>query len=44
MTGVRPQVYRPDRAAAKIYAELYALYRSLHDAFGTARPRASSTA
>ena len=37
MTGTRPQVYRPNKAAAKVYAELYKLYRTLHDAFGTAR-------
>jgi len=36
MTGVKPLVYRPDKKAAKTYAELYRLYRQLHDAFGTA--------
>jgi len=36
MTGVKPKVYRPNKAAAKVYAELYELYRTLHDAFGTA--------
>ncbi len=36
MTGVKPLVYRPGKAAAKTYAELYGLYRQLHDAFGTA--------
>jgi len=35
MTGVKPTIYRPARAAAAVYAELYDLYRSLHDAFGT---------
>jgi L-ribulokinase len=35
MTGTRDQVYRPSKAAAKTYAELYRLYRQLHDAFGT---------
>ncbi len=35
MAGVRDLVYRPNRPAAKIYAELYPLYRRLHDAFGT---------
>jgi L-ribulokinase len=35
MTGVGPQVYRPQKAAAKVYAELYPLYRTLHDSFGT---------
>jgi L-ribulokinase len=35
MAGVRDLVYRPNKAAAKTYAELYRLYRRLHDAFGT---------
>jgi L-ribulokinase len=35
MTGVKSQVYRPRRAAAAVYRELYVLYRQLHDAFGT---------
>lgn len=35
MTGVKPKVYRPRPAAASLYAELYELYRLLHDAFGT---------
>ena len=35
MTGVKDHVYRPNRAAAKTYSELYRLYRRLHDAFGT---------
>jgi len=35
MTGVKPLVYRPNKAASKTYAELYRLYRQLHDAFGT---------
>ena len=34
--GVRDQVYKPDPAAHKVYAELYTLYRQVHDAFGTA--------
>jgi L-ribulokinase len=40
MTGVKKVVYRPKKAAADVYAELYALYRTLHDAFGKtgARP------
>jgi L-ribulokinase len=37
MTGVKSKVYRPNKAAAKVYAELYGLYRTLHDAFGTAQ-------
>lgn len=35
MTGVKETMYRPNRAAAKVYAELYSLYRMLHDGFGT---------
>jgi len=35
MTGVRAKGYTPGRAAARVYAELYRLYRDLHDAFGT---------
>jgi L-ribulokinase len=35
MTGVKDLVYRPTPAAAKVYAELYRIYRTLHDAFGT---------
>jgi len=41
MTGTRPGVYRPNRSAAKTYAELYRLYRALHDAFGTTGYRES---
>ena len=37
MTGVKGKIYRPNQAAAKTYAELYGLYRVLHDAFGTNR-------
>jgi len=33
MTGVKPTVYRPNKKAAKVYAELYELYRALHDSF-----------
>ena len=36
MTGVKARVYRPDKKAAKVYAQLYDLYRQLHDAFGIA--------
>ncbi len=35
MTGVKDVVYKPAKAAAAIYAELYRIYRTLHDAFGT---------
>ena len=37
MTGVKRKVYRPRKNAAAVYAKLYELYRTLHDAFGTAR-------
>lgn len=30
------KVYRPRKAAATVYAELYGLYKQLHDTFGTA--------
>ncbi len=36
MTGVEDAVYRPTKAAAVVYAELYRVYRTLHDAFGAA--------
>lgn len=34
MTGVKPKVFRPNKAAAAVYVELYRLYRQLHDTFG----------
>lgn len=34
MTGVKKKIYKPQRTSAKIYAEIYPLYRALHDAFG----------
>jgi L-ribulokinase len=34
MTSVQPKSYRPIAANRKIYDQLYALYRQLHDAFG----------
>lgn len=34
--GTREKVFKPKRENAKVYAELYPLYRELHDAFGTA--------
>jgi L-ribulokinase len=33
--GVKDKVYRPNPKAQAVYAELYPLYRALHDAFGT---------
>ena len=41
MTGVKRTVYRPNKAAAAVYAELYKLYHALHDAFGTTRSKDS---
>jgi L-ribulokinase len=41
MTGVKSQVYRPIKKNAEIYAELYRLYKQLHDAFGTSDYRKS---
>ncbi|MCL5096903.1 MAG: ribulokinase [Candidatus Omnitrophica bacterium] len=35
MTGLKPRAYRPNPKNHEIYRELYALYRKLHDAFGT---------
>ncbi|MCL4202321.1 MAG: ribulokinase [Pirellulaceae bacterium] len=35
MTGTKPTVFRPRKASAAVYADLYGLYRQLHDAFGT---------
>lgn len=35
MTGLKPRAFKPDPAAHEVYRELYALYRTLHDAFGT---------
>jgi L-ribulokinase len=35
MTGYRDKVYHPVPENVAVYEELYALYRTLHDAFGT---------
>jgi L-ribulokinase len=35
MTGLKPRVFKPDSKAHGVYRELYPLYRTLHDAFGT---------
>ncbi|MFW6065932.1 MAG: ribulokinase, partial [Planctomycetota bacterium] len=35
MTGLKEKVYTPDPSAAAVYRRLYALYKQLHDAFGT---------
>lgn len=34
MTSLRPESYRPDAERQRVYDQLYALYRKLHDAFG----------
>lgn len=35
MTGINDRVYAPNPEAQRIYAKVYRLYTSLHDAFGT---------
>jgi len=35
MTGLKPKVYKPNAKAHATYKELYAVYKQLHDAFGT---------
>jgi L-ribulokinase len=35
MTGLKPIVYKPNAKAHAVYRQLYALYKELHDAFGT---------
>ena len=35
VTAIREKVYHPIAENVAVYAELYALYRTLHDAFGT---------
>jgi L-ribulokinase len=35
MAGTKKNSYKPDPKDHKVYAELYPLYRKLHDAFGT---------
>ena len=35
MTGLKPKIYKPNPKAHETYRELYPLYRTLHDAFGT---------
>ena len=36
MTGVKSTLYEPIPANASVYAKLYSVYKTLHDAFGTA--------
>ena len=35
MTGLKPKVFKPNPKAHAVYKEIYALYKQLHDAFGT---------
>jgi L-ribulokinase len=35
MTGLKPRIFKPNPKAHETYRELYALYKRLHDAFGT---------
>ncbi len=35
MTGLKAKIYQPNRKEHEVYRELYALYKTLHDAFGT---------
>jgi len=41
MTSTKPRVFTPNPAAAAVYNRLFALYRTLHDAFGTQVPQGS---
>ena len=44
MTSLNPKIYRPNRKSAKVYEELYRLYRNLHDAFGGVTKQADLSA
>jgi L-ribulokinase len=35
MTGLKPKVFKPNPGAHAVYKELYSIYKSLHDAFGS---------
>jgi L-ribulokinase len=35
MTGLKPKIYKPNPKAHAVYRGLYAIYKKLHDAFGT---------
>jgi len=35
MTGLKPRLFKPNPQAHAVYRELYVLYKTLHDAFGT---------
>jgi L-ribulokinase len=36
MSGLKAKTFVPTRASRSVYQEIYALYKQLHDAFGTA--------
>ncbi len=38
MTGLKSAVFKPNPKAHSVYKELYSLYKTLHDAFGTQQP------
>ncbi len=40
MTGTKPQIYKPNKKSAAVYAQLFELYRALHDSFGGVRKSA----
>jgi len=44
MTGVKDRVFEPRSDAAQTYADLYVLYRQLHDAFGGVAPQDRASA
>lgn len=39
MTGIKPEVFRPDPARRAVYDRLFALYSKLHDSFGGVQVR-----
>ncbi len=38
MTGLKSKVFKPNPGSHAVYKELYSLYKTLHDAFGTRQP------
>jgi L-ribulokinase len=36
MCGLKARTFKPDPVHHRVYEELYAIYRKVHDAFGTA--------
>jgi L-ribulokinase len=41
MTGLKSRTFKPDPNAHQVYQRIYALYRKLHDSFGTPQPNGS---